>query len=148
LVVFPWRAPLGYRNVGGKEGANIIPHEHDAPLMRRAFALMKTGQHKKTAVLKIITDEGLLTARGKALSAQTFHKSLMNPLYAGWVTLASDDTFTPVRGLHEPLISQELFDDVQLVLAGRSPGAAPKRKLKLPISRSKPSSGVPPATLP
>jgi L-malate glycosyltransferase len=71
----------------------------------------------------------LATARGKALSARTFHKSLQNPLYAGWVTLPSDDTLDPVRGLHEPLVSQELSDDVQAVLAGRSPGAAPKRKL-------------------
>jgi site-specific DNA recombinase len=126
---FPWRAPIGYRNVGGKEGANIVPDPHAGPLMRRAFELMRTGRFKKTEVLKIVTDEGLATARGRALSAQTFHKSLQNPLYAGWVTLPSDDTFTPVRGLHEPLISQELFDDVQEVLAGRSPGATPKRKI-------------------
>jgi site-specific DNA recombinase len=126
---FPWRAPIGYRNVGGKDGANIVPDPHAGPLMRRAFELMRSGRFKKTEVLKIVTDEGLATARGKALSAQTFHKSLRNPLYAGWVTLPSDETFMPVRGLHDPLVSQELFDDVQAVLAGRSPGAAPKRKL-------------------
>ena len=126
---FPWRAPVGYKNIGGKTGANIIPDEHDAPLMRRAFELMQTGRFKKTDVLKIVTDEGLRTARGKELSPQTFHKSLINPLYAGWVTLASDDAFTPVRGLHEPLISQEVFDDVQAVLDGRKIGATAKRKL-------------------
>jgi site-specific DNA recombinase len=27
---FPWRAPVGYKNIGGKTGANIIPDEHDA----------------------------------------------------------------------------------------------------------------------
>jgi site-specific DNA recombinase len=126
---FPWRAPIGYRNVGGKEGANIVPDPHAGPLMRRAFELMRTGRFKKTEVLKIVTDEGLATARGKALSAQTFHKSLRNPLYAGWVTLPSDETFERVRGLHEPLVSQELFDDVQAVMDGRKTGAAPRRKL-------------------
>ena len=126
---FPWRAPIGYRNVGGKEGPNIVPDEHDAPLMRRAFELMQTGRYKKTAVLKIVANEGLTTARGKRLSPQTFHALLRNPLYAGWVTLPSDDGFKPVRGLHEPLVSQELFDGVQAVLDGRKTGAAPKRKL-------------------
>jgi site-specific DNA recombinase len=126
---FPWRAPLGYRNIGGKEGANIVPDERAAPLVRRAFELMGTGRYKKTEVLKIITGEGLTTARGKVLSTQTFHALLRNPLYVGWVTLPSDDRFEPVRGLHQPLFSQELFDEVQAVLAGRSPGAVPKRKL-------------------
>jgi site-specific DNA recombinase len=126
---FPWRAPIGYHNVGGKEGPNIVPDGHGAPLIRRAFELMRTGRFKKTEVLKTVTDAGLVTPRGKPLSAQTFHKSLRNPLYAGWVSLPSDESFKMVRGLHEPIVSQALFDDVQAVLAGRSPGAAPKRKL-------------------
>src|ERR1017187_9227743 len=37
--------------------------------------------------------------------------------------------FTPVRGLHEPLVTQELFDRVQAILDGRKPSSAPKRKL-------------------
>jgi site-specific DNA recombinase len=126
---FPWRAPIGFQNIGGKEGPNIVPDERAAPLVRRAFELMATGRYKKTAVLAIISDEGLRTARGKPLSPQTFHKLLQNPLYAGWVTLTSDKTFERVRGLHAPLVSQQLFDDVQAVLAGRSPGAPAKRKL-------------------
>ena len=126
---FPWRAPLGYRNVGGKDGPNIVPDQHDAPLMLRAFELVGTGRHKKTEVLKIVTNEGLTTRRGKRLSAQTLHALLRNPLYAGWVTLPSDDNFEPVRGLHEPLVTQELFDRVQAILDGRKPSSAPKRKL-------------------
>lgn len=93
---FPWRAPIGYRNVGGKVGANIVPQEVQAPLIRRAFALMADGKHRKTEVLKIVTDEGLLTAKGKSLSPQTFQAVLRNPLYMGWVTLPSDDSFEPV----------------------------------------------------
>jgi site-specific DNA recombinase len=36
---FPWRASLGYTNVGGKDGANIEPDEMRAPQIRRAFEL-------------------------------------------------------------------------------------------------------------
>ena len=125
---FPWRAPLGYRNIGGKVGPNIVPDEKTAPLIRRAFQLMAKGLYKKTEVLKILTDEGLKTAKGRPLSAQTFQAMLRNPLYAGWVTLPSDESFEPVRGLHEPLVLQETFEKVQAVLEGRKLSVAPKRK--------------------
>ena len=125
---FPWRAPLGYLNIGGKEGSNIKPDEKRAPIIRQAFELMETGRYKKTEVLKIITDEGLTTSRGNALTPQTFQALLQNPLFAGWIRLPSDESFEPVRGLHDPIISQETFDRVQAILDGRSPIAAPKRK--------------------
>ena len=125
---FPWRAPIGYRNIGGKAGPNIVPDERSAPLIQHAFQLMAKGLHKKTEVLKIVSDEGLKTAKGKPLSPQTFQSILRNPLYAGWVTLPSDESFEPVRGLHEPIIDQNTFDQVQAILDGRKPSTAPKRK--------------------
>jgi site-specific DNA recombinase len=126
---FPWRAPLGYKNIGGKSGPNIVPHEHDAPLVRRAFELIRTDRYKQADVLEIITKEGLTTAKGQAVPPQTFQAILRNPLYAGWVTMPSDDSFQPVRGLHQPIISQELFDQVQSILEGRKPTPTPKRKV-------------------
>jgi DNA invertase Pin-like site-specific DNA recombinase len=136
---FPWRAPIGYMNIGGKTGANIKPDARIAPLIARAFELMATGKYKKIEVLKIVTDEGLKTPMrqtqkgrttgGKPLTPQTFQAVLRNPLYAGWITLPSDPTFEPVKGLHEALVTQELFDRVQDVLDGRRPSVAPKRKL-------------------
>jgi site-specific DNA recombinase len=125
---FPWKAPIGYKNVGGNIGANIVPDPERASLIARAFELVATGRHKKTEVLKIVTDDGLRTMRGKALTPQTFQALLLNPLYAGWVRLPSDESFAPVRGLHVPIVSQELFDRVQEILTGKRLSAAPKRK--------------------
>ena len=125
---FPWRAPIGYLNIGGKEGPNIKPDDKRAPLIRRAFELMASGRYKKTEVLKIVTDDGLTTSDGKLLSPQTFQAVLRNPLYAGWVTLPSDEDFEPVRGLHEAITDQETFDRLQAILEGRRPSAASKRK--------------------
>jgi hypothetical protein len=70
----------------------------------------------------------LRTEKGKAVKPQTFQMVLQNPLYAGWVTLPSDPDFEPVRGQHEPIVSQKLFDQVQAVLDGRKICTAPKRK--------------------
>jgi site-specific DNA recombinase len=132
-------------NIGGKAGANIRPDPQTANFIAHAFELMASGKHKKTEVLQMLTAEGLLTPTrktqrgratgGKALTPQTFHAVLRNSLYAGWITLPSDPTFEPVRGLHQPIVTQETFDRVQDVLDGRRPSIAPKRKFnpELPL---------------
>ncbi len=125
---FPWRAPIGYKNVGGKVGPNIVPDPERAQFIQQAFDLIATGLHKRTKVLHILTRDGLRTASGKPLSPQTFQAVLRNSLYCGWVTVPSAEGFEPVRGLHEPIVSEELFYEVQRVLSGKKPTAAPKRK--------------------
>ena len=74
---------------------------------------MATGRYTKADVLKIVTDEGLRTAKGKPLTKQTFQAVLRNRLHAGWVTLPSEPDFEPVRGLHEPIVDQVTFDRVR-----------------------------------
>ena len=126
---FPWKAPIGYVNTGAKDGPNITPDEKRAPLIRRAFDLMAKGRHKAADVLRMITEEGLTTAKGHPLTKQTFQAMLRNPLYAGWVRLPSDPDVEPIMGLHEPIVSQETFDRVQAILDGRRPSVVAKRKV-------------------
>jgi hypothetical protein len=97
--------------------------------MTRAFELVGAGLHKKSEVLKIVTTEGLTTRSGKPVATQSFDHMLRNPVYAGWVSLKSDPDTAPVRGLHTPLVTQELFDRVQAVLDGRKPPAIARRKI-------------------
>jgi hypothetical protein len=125
----PWHAPTGYVNVSSKTGANIEPDPQRGPLMTRAFELVGAGLHKKSEVLKIVTTEGLTTRSGKPVATQSFDHMLRNPVYAGWVSLKSDPDTAPVRGLHTPLVTQELFDRVQAVLDGRKPPAIARRKI-------------------
>jgi DNA invertase Pin-like site-specific DNA recombinase len=125
---WPWAPPLGYVNdLKLSNGANIRPDPSTALLVREVFELYATGIYTKIQVLKIITDKGLKTKRGQKLTAQTFDALLRKPIYAGWV----DSSGIParVRGLHTPVVSQELFDTVQRVLSGRKLSSAPKRRL-------------------
>lgn len=133
----PWRPPIGYVNVSSKAGANIEPDQQRGPLITRAFELVNTRLHKKSDVLRIVTNEGLTTRSGKLVSSQSFDEILRNPIYAGWVWLPSDSDTAPVRGLHEPVVTQELFDRVQAVLAGRKPPVVARRKLnpEFPLRR-------------
>ena len=124
---WPWAAPLGYVNdLTLSNGANIKPDPCAAPLVCEAFELYATGQYTKIQVLKIVTDKGLKTKRGRKLTAQTFDALLHKPIYAGWVY--SSSVPEPVKGLHAPIVSQELFDGVQRVLSGRKLSSVPKRK--------------------
>lgn len=59
------------------------------------------------------------------LPRQTWHAMLRNPLYAGWVK-SGDLT---VRGVHPPIVTQQLFDQVQEVLVGRSKTAQTRQVL-------------------
>jgi site-specific DNA recombinase len=94
-------------------------------LVRKGFELVATGSYNADDVLRTVTALGLRTARGEPLPRQTWHAMLRNPLYAGWVK--SGDLL--VRGVHPPIVSQELFDAVQGVLTGRSKTAQSRQVL-------------------
>ena len=114
---FPFRAPIGYLNIGQKRGHNLIPDAKTAPLIRKGFELFATGLQSKAEVLKQLTGLGLTTGKGVPMSAQTFQKLLINPLYAGWVRIPKWGMVCP--GNFEPIVSQQIFDAVQDVLQGR-----------------------------
>jgi len=124
---FPWPAPIGYLNDSKtRTGANLIPDPERAPHIRKAFELMATGNYKKTTVLKIVTEDGLRTRKGKKLSAQTFEETLKKPVYCGYIMASCLDA--PVKASHEPLVSEGLFRTVQDVLSGNRLSIAPKRR--------------------
>jgi site-specific DNA recombinase len=109
---YVWMAPIGYNNVrvGGK--ATIAPDEVMAPIMRQTFELIATNIYPTEEVRKTMTEEGLLNKKGKPLSKAYFYKLLINPLYSGWTVKFNEKH----KGLFEPIITEELFDQVQRVL--------------------------------
>ena len=91
-----WRAPLGYLNTGAKSGVNVVVNATVAPYIRTAFELIGSGLHKQSDVLALLTKHGFRTSKGKPILKQQFSAMLCHPVYAGWVTLPSDQTFDPV----------------------------------------------------
>jgi len=80
---FVWKAPIGYINHKGGAGSTIKVDPERAPLIRKGFELMSTGNHHADDVLRTITALGLRTTRGAVLPRQTWHAALRNPLYEG-----------------------------------------------------------------
>ncbi len=132
---FPWPAPIGYMNLNGKGKAlvsiapgqpNMIPDPEHAPLIQKAFELVATGRYTIAEALRQLNNMWPRTRNGKPLTAQTLNKTLRKPVYCGFV--CSPEWGLKVRGLHEPLISAELFDAVQSVLDGKKPTATPRKR--------------------
>jgi site-specific DNA recombinase len=125
---FVWKAPIGYVNPKSGAGSTIKLDAERAPLIRKGFELMSSGNYHADDVLRTITALGLRTMQGAKLPRQTWHAALRNPLYAGWVK--SGDLL--VRGMHPPIVNQELFDAVQVVLSGRAKSAKKQRQVLNP----------------
>ncbi len=117
-------APLGYLNTEDERGRpSLIFDPERAPFVRRIFELYSTGLYTKRQVLRIITDKGLRTRKGKKLSPQSLDQMLHNPIYTGWLIVPK--LGERHRGKFEPLVSQETFDKVQDQMKGKRPTVTP-----------------------
>ena len=128
------RAPLGYRNtvthINDQEARTVVIDNQRASLVTWAFRAYATGQWTLKSLAAELEARGLTTVPTaklpeKPLSVQSLGKLLRNTFYIGQVTYRG----TIYQGNHQPLISREVFDTVQLVLAGHANG---ERTLKHP----------------
>lgn len=111
----PSKAPLGFINLtmmDGKKG--IAPKEPEAEIIKWAFYQVAKNDHKISEIIKIVNDKGLVCSRSH------FFRILHNPVYCGLipVTLDSGEEHM-VKALHEPLISESLFNQIQSVINTR-----------------------------
>jgi site-specific DNA recombinase len=119
---FVWRAPLGYHNHQLNGTKNLILDEERAPHVRKAFELLSTGSHGLEKVLQMVTAMGLLSRRGLPIRKQVFSSMMHNPCYAGWVVkgrMTKGAEIVKARGNFEPMVTDETFNRVQDVLAGK-----------------------------
>ena len=125
---WPWQAPSGYVNVESKDGANIIPDVQQAPLIRKCFELIASGLHTQADVLRKMSTEGLRNRKARLFTAQEFQRILRSHVFAGRLRPHSMPDLD-IKGKHQPLVSEELFQKVQDVLDGKKPVATPKRRI-------------------
>jgi site-specific DNA recombinase len=126
------RARLGYTNARDlSEGRNIGIVKFDperAPFMKVAFELYATGEYSMEALANELTTRGLRTRPGRypagSVSTSKLNQLLRDPYYIGFVTYKGE----MYPGRHDPLISTELFDRVQEVLAVRGARGTRQRR--------------------
>ncbi|MDE6020132.1 MAG: recombinase family protein [Ruminococcus sp.] len=110
-------APFGYKMIDKA----YIPDKDESVIVQRIFDDFSNGV-PTTKIARVLNSEGILTKNGKKWENRTIEYILRNVAYIGKISWNSsgkkrrnyDSTDTIlVDGIHEPIISKELFDTVQ-----------------------------------
>lgn len=110
-------APFGYKMIDKA----YIPDKNESIIVQRIFDDFSNGV-PTTKIARVLNSEGILTKNGKKWENRTIEYILRNVAYIGKISWNSsgkkrrnyDSTDTIlVDGIHEPIISKELFDTVQ-----------------------------------
>lgn len=119
-------APTGYRNIRTEDGRAMIVPSNEAVLIREAFLEFATGTYGVEELRRKLEEKGLQVNRSR------FPELLRNQTYIGkvYVPAYKDEPSYYTKGIHEPLISEELFYEVQDILEGRSPNRPTKNTMK------------------
>jgi site-specific DNA recombinase len=103
-----------------------VRHTERAPLVLAIFERYATGQESDRTLAAWLNAKGARTARGRLFSKDTVREMLCNTAYAGYVSGLRDKS-RAIKGLHEPIVSDELFDRVQEVRSWRTRVVKPSR---------------------
>jgi site-specific DNA recombinase len=124
--IWPTVAPLGYRNITGPDGKKVIATDPDvAPIISKLFEWYATGQYSLKEVAQKARDAGFIYRRtGARVPVSAVHTILRNRLYTGWFEWNGK----LIKGRHQPLVSEELWERVQGVLDGRNANKAKRGK--------------------
>ena len=122
----PGHAPVGYENVRDEKGvAKIVVVPEQSELVKEAFKLYATGEFSITEITELMKKKGLRNQKThKPLWRAKIDQLLKDKFYVGIVTYKSIE----YPGLHEPLISKELFFRIQEVFKLRNKAGERKRK--------------------
>ncbi|MCL1034013.1 recombinase family protein [Elizabethkingia anophelis] len=123
---YPNKAPMGFLNVTLMDGKKaIVPKEPEAEIIKWVFNQVAQNNRKISEIKKVANDRGLICSRSN------FFRVLRNPVYCGFVSIKlNSNEEQMIKGLHEPLISESLFYQVQSVINTKRKTTAKRDDLK------------------
>ncbi|HEX4134624.1 MAG TPA: recombinase family protein [Bryobacteraceae bacterium] len=113
---YPMPAPLGYLDNGAAKPKT--PDPKIAPLVRQAFELYASRRFSLRTLGPELHRLGLRRPDGKPYLRNRLSKLLNNPFYSGLIRVKK--TGEHFAGVHEPLVSRAVFEQVQAVMAGKT----------------------------
>lgn len=129
--------PYGYDKVFADKRPTLSPNPVEAPVVQLIFDLYVNSQLGPTKIAHHLDSLGIQTRSGKSWAAVSVRDIIENPVYMGklrWNWRASKHTYidgqisktrpraeeyTLSDGIHEPLVSEELFEKAKLVSTSR-----------------------------
>lgn len=120
------KAPLGY-NVAKRDGKPVLVADPIAgPAVAKVFAEFAAGRMNVPAALIFLREAGVRSKSGAIVSPQALHAMLRQPVYAGRIqTELTRGASVPAQ--FEGLVSEQIWQDVQAVLGGRSVAHVPRK---------------------
>lgn len=109
--------PWGY--VRDAESGEVVTDPERASLVLAMFKRYSTGDESDRTIAEWLNAKGATTARGRRFQGDTVREMLVNASYCGYVTGLRDKS-REIRGRHEPIVPEELFDRVQQIRSWRS----------------------------
>jgi len=125
-------APKGYLNTRDEHNKPVLTIDTiTEPFIKEAYEQVAEGIKPVFTVLKE------LQAKGFKCSKSNLWHVLTNPVYYGGIEVSTfkDEAYEIVNGIHEAIITKELYEDVQDVLFSRKRKVATKntKKVELPM---------------
>lgn len=118
----PGPAPIGYINRSFAGVKEMVLDEERAPVIKEMFERSGLlGQSGRT-IKDWLDSSGFTTKAGKQLSLSQIYRILTNPFYYGYFKYPESGPL--YKGLHMPIITKELFDNVR----GRINDIVPENK--------------------
>lgn len=121
----PGCAPLGYLN--DKANKTVYPDPERSHYVKKAFELYATGAYGLKDVTEELYQQGFRSRGGCKVHHNQIQRILLNPFYCGVIKRLGK----LYQGVHEPIISQTLFDQAYQTLKGRSHSAKQKHLFPL-----------------
>ncbi len=116
---------IGWGLVKGEDGI-AVPDLEKAPYVLTMFKMYATGEHSDRTIAAWLEVQGQRTLKGRRFTADTVREMLCNATYCGYVS-ARRDCSKAIRGQHEAIVPEELFDRVQEIRRQRSRTRKPGR---------------------
>jgi DNA invertase Pin-like site-specific DNA recombinase len=126
---WPVKAPWGYTNIEAPELRKkvIIQNPEQAPVVKFLFEEYYRETISLSNLLKKVHALGdVRSTRGRTISKTLLYKILRNPIHCGRVII--EKFGVNVKGRHEPIISEEIFDEVQRILDGGRRSKHPRNR--------------------
>lgn len=114
----PTTPPLGYKTIGEKGHKIHVIDEKTAPYVKEMFALYASGNYSTPALGIKMYELGFRSRAGFQVVKSKIHKLLCDPFYYGKFVWKG----SLHQGKQEPLITKDLYDQVQMKMKkGNSP---------------------------
>lgn len=118
----PGMPPIGYYNRAFNGVKDIIPDPERAPIVSEMFERVARNGDSGRTIKRWFDKTGMTTRAGKGVTLSQIYQMLKNPFYYGEFKYPLDSGEW-YKGKHQPLITKEIFEQVQkqLITCPKSP---------------------------